>query len=825
MSTSGWRVMKFGGTSVADAARLRGVADLAAAALGEAGVCLVASAASGITDLLLRAARTAEAGGDPGGDVEAFRARHAGILADLAVELDGARRRGAEAGLQALGDEFAKLSSGVGLLRECPPTVRAHLSSLGERASCLLLVTLLEARGLAPVALDPRLLVRAHGDPLQAEPDLEATAEAFAAHRTGAARLLVLPGFFAGDAEGRTVLLGRGGSDYSAAIAASALKADLLEIWTDVDGIYSADPRQVPEAFALAALSFEEAMELSHFGAKVLHPKTIQPARAAGIPVRVRNSFRPDHAGTLITAQAPPPEHAARGLTLLEDVALLNVTGAGMKGVPGVAARTFQALAKEGINVLLITQGSSECAITLCVAGADGARAQRALKGAFELDLAAGRLDDVELKEGLSILSVVGEGMRARMGVAGTFFHALSEVGVNIVAIAQGSSERSISAVVRGADGPRGLRHAHRGFFGTAEVIELYLFGTGTVGGRLVEHLEAQKPRLKARGIELRLCGVARSKGLLLSEAGIDASRARDGLEGAGAPDPGRVVEFVAGRRPVCPVLVDCTSDEALAARYGECFAAGLHVVTANKKANAGSYATWSALREQARRGQRRFLYETNVGAGLPVISTLQSMLGCGDRVRRFEGILSGSLSFLLGRLEEGASFSGAVREAMAKGFTEPDPRDDLGGQDVGRKALILAREIGLQLEPSAVVVESLLPADFHEGSVADFLARLPELDAPFAARMADLRARGQVLRFLGSIDADGEAPRCGAGLVALDADHPLASVQGGENALAFLTDHYSPRPLVIRGYGAGADVTAAGVLSDILKLATWSQP
>ncbi|WP_240360858.1 bifunctional aspartate kinase/homoserine dehydrogenase I [Pyxidicoccus caerfyrddinensis] len=809
--------MKFGGTSVGGAQQLRRVVDLVAAARQETRVMLVASAVSGITNLLVEAARVAQERGAVDGLSARFEDTHAAISRELAGELGAARQRPLEEGLATLASELRGLLQGVGLLRECSPSVLAHLSGLGERAACLILEALLEARGLAPRAVDPREALICSGDPLQATPLMDEIRARFAPLREGGPGLMLMPGFFGGDGKGKTLSLGRGGSDYSAALAAAALDAELLEIWTDVDGIFSADPRLVPEAFPLPEVSFEEAMELAYFGAKVLHPKTIAPARERGIPVRVCNSFRPEHPGTRVTAAAAPPQHPVRGLSFLRDIALVNIAGAGLKGVPGTAARVFEAMAHASISVVLITQGSSECSISFCVQQAEAQRAVEALEVAFEVEREAGKVDTIERQGGLAVLSIVGDGMRHRVGVAGTFFSALADVGCSIAAIAQGSSERSISAVISETDGPRAMAHVHGRCFGTTEVVELLVAGVGSVGGELLRQVRQQAPKLRAHGVDLRVCAIANSRHCVASSEGIPLEGWEARLDAGGdGPALDTFRDWARAKRPGRPIFVDCTSSEDVALAYPSLMEAGLHVVTANKKANAGRGSHWRALRETASRHQRRFLYETNVGAALPVIDTLKNMVRTGDQVLRIEGILSGSLSFILGLVEEGVPLSQAVGTAMERRFTEPDPRDDLQGTDVARKVLILARELGRNVELEGVALESLLPADFDaSGPLDGFLARLPKVDAHFQRRAEALRKEGKVLRYVGRVTPEG----CSVGLVPVPLEHPLAAVKGGENALSFLSERYSPTPLVIRGYGAGAAVTAAGVLADVLRL------
>ena len=564
-------------------------------------------------------------------------------------------------------------------------------------------------------------------------------------------------------------------------------------------------------------------MELSFFGSKVLHPKTLAPLAQKNIEAWSLNSFNQSAKGTRIAALQKPDSqrHAVCGISCLKGTAMVSVSGAGMKGRSGTAARIFAAVSQGGISVLLITQSSSEYTISFCVKQEFAAQVVALLEQEFELEIREKLVNPVEVEQNCAIVSIVGDGMKQVRGVAATFFDALASSDINVLAIAQGSSERSISAVIAGENGDTAVRISHRFFFNTAQTIELFIFGTGAIGGCLIEQIRAQQKELAAQKIDIQVLALARSKKMLLSADGISLDSWKDTLESSAQETSlERVLEFVAQAKPLNPVFVDCTASDALSAHYPRILQAGMHIATPNKRANSMGMDYYKQLRSMANKMRRRFLYETNVGSGLPIIDTLQNLFKSGDKLMSFAGIMSGSLSYIFGRLDEGAAFSQAVREARQKQFTEPDPRDDLSGADVARKALIIAREAGFSLEFEDVRITKALPPDFDDtGSVDAFLENLPRADKYFAERMTRLKQEGKTLRMGATI----ENGVCSVGMIEVDFRHPLYGVKDGENAFVFTTARYNPIPLCVRGYGAGAQVTAAGVFGDILRTVSWN--
>jgi aspartokinase/homoserine dehydrogenase 1 len=816
-----WVVHKFGGSSVADADCFRRVAtildSLPAHRLG-----VVLSACRGVTDALLRLVSLAEGQDDSyRGEIASLRVRHAAIAETL---LSAQSARLYLAGFDRDCHDLEGILHTVKLTRSAAQNVSDLIAGYGEIWSTKLFHRFMEERTgrKGPFQwIDARKVVVVEWGPLgpgiQWAESRAKLQELVPAQFKGT---LVITGFIASDRRGVQTTLGRNGSDFSASIFGALLDSNEIHIWTDVDGVLSADPRRVPDATVIDSLSYNEAMELAYFGAKVIHPQTMAPAVGSGIPIWIRNTFAPEKVGTLICAK-PQSSLPVKGITSIEKVALINLEGAGMIGVPGTANRLFGALREEGISVILISQGSSEHSICCAIPQEQAERAASVVRQAFERELKEGQIQDVDVAPDLAILAAVGDGMAGTPGVAAKLFNALGSTSVNIRAIAQGASERNISVVIDGKHATRALRAVHAGLYLSPHTISVGVIGPGTVGRVLLNQLASQSARLQSEAkLDFRVRGIMTSKRMLLAEAGVPLASWKTQFDAnAVAADFDRFMEHVRVDYLPHTVLIDCTASADIAKRYPDWLAAGIHIVTPNKKANSADLPFYRRLRDARRAGSAHYLYETTVGAGLPVVQTLRDLRETGDEITSVEGIFSGTLAYIFNTYDGRKSFSDIVRDARQRGYTEPDPRDDLSGMDVARKLIILGREMGLELEMADVKVESLVPAGLETGSIEEFMARLPQYDASMNDRLQTARSRSKVLRYVGRLTADGTAT---VGVVELDSRHAFANIALTDNVVRFATRRYCDNPLIVQGPGAGPEVTAGGVFADLLRLAAY---
>jgi aspartokinase/homoserine dehydrogenase 1 len=778
---------------------------------------VVVSALSGITDRLIAAARGAARGeGSYAGMVAAMEKRHRETAAFF---LKGTALKDAETEMGALFAELTRILDGIDILRELSPRILDHVMGFGERLSASLIARILTALGIPSEYLDTRRVLKTDGQYGAAHFLPRESYGNIRSFLAGKSVLWIAAGFIGSTMEGIPTTLGRGGSDTTAAVFGAALEAEKVEIWTDVDGILTADPRLVKNAFRIAAISYVEAMELSHFGAKVLHPPTVRPALEQGIPILIRNTFNPAGGGTVITDGADPGNYPIRGISSMNDVTLVRVQGSGMVGVAGFSSRLFGALARRGISVILITQGSSEYSICFAVEPKAGPSAAEAIKEEFDREIAGGTIDEPAVEPELSIIAVVGSRMKSTSGVSGKVFHALGRNGINVVAIAQGSSEINISAVVSRQDEAKALNAIHEAFFlDGVRSVNLFLLGTGLIGGTLAAQIAGHREVLAdEHKIRINLVGVANSRNMILNREGIDPENLKEQLKDA---PPFKLSGFIEQMRAFNlpnAVFCDCTASGEVPSSYAGLLRSSIPIITPNKRANSGPYEYYRTLIAYSRDRGIPYLYETTVCAGLPVISTIRDLALSGDTVRRIEAVLSGTLSFIFNNYDGSKPFSALVREAKAAGYTEPDPRDDLNAMDAARKALILARECGMTLEFDSVAVEPILPpACLRAADVESFFTELEKADGAFEQRRAGAAAEGKVLRYVAIIEEGsvrlslrGEPP-----------GSPFRTLVDSDNIVVITTERYSAIPLVVKAPGAGAQVTAGGIFADIVRLA-----
>ncbi len=824
MTDKPWQVHKFGGSSLADPDCFRRVADIL---LTDAPPCqaVVVSAMGGMTDSLLALVATAAAGGDElETSLTALSERYRAAVAALIVNKQAAALLTSfDADLTDIRDVLQAVS----LLRSAADRSRDLIAGFGELWSSRLLAALL--RQLAPERgfpgevswLDARdLIVIEHselGPTVLWDRSSDNASRHFPATFKG---ITVVTGFIAADADGLHTTLGRNGSDFSASIVGALLNAERISIWTDVDGVMSADPNRVPEAAVIDKLTYNEAMELAYFGAKVIHPQTMSPAIAQQIPIWIRNSFNPLAPGSCIGGDSNGQE-LIKGVTSIEGVTLVNLEGAGMIGVPGTADRLFGALRDASISVILISQASSEHSICFAVPERHAKTVEQVVRRAFEIEMEQGQINSVARQDNCAIIAVVGDGMAGIPGIAAKFLATLGNAGINVRAIAQGSSERNISVVIDGEEATRALRAAHSGFYLSAKTISVGLVGPGNVGGVLLDQMAAEAKTLRDEfGLDIRVRGIASSKRMLLAEQRVDITNWRSAFEAnAVAIDWDRFIKHVNADHLPHAAVVDCSASDEVADRYLDWFGQGVHVVTPNKKAHSGRLDYYRKLLQVRRSHNAHFLYETTVGAGLPIIETLRDLKRTGDEIQSIEGIFSGTLAYLFNVFDGSKPFSSIVREACDSGYTEPDPRDDLSGMDVARKVIILGREIGMELELSDLQVESLVPDKLAGESIEGFLDALPDYDEQMLGRWRAASEAGQVLRYVGRLSKSEGAS---VTLQALPAQHPFARMNLTDNIVRYETSRYSENPLVVQGPGAGPAVTAAGVFADLLRLTTY---